>query len=66
MLLLQLHPIFIFPMVKRKIFQEQIFSQVNCLYPFVKNFVQEHQDLPFILLWNMCWKNGNKTLLPNR
>ena len=37
MLLLQLHPISIFPVVK-KIFQEQIFSQVNCLYPLVKNF----------------------------
>lgn len=35
MLLLQLHPISVFPIVK--VFQEQIFSQENCLYSFVKN-----------------------------
>lgn len=35
--LLQLHPISRFPIVKRKILQEQIFSQENCLYSFVEN-----------------------------
>lgn len=67
MLLLQLHPISIFPIVKKKIFQEQIFSQENCLYPFVKNFLYENTNIPlYFTVEYVLEKNCNKTLLPNR
>lgn len=66
MLLLQLHPISIFPIVKRKIFQEQIFSQENCLYPFVKNFYTRTPIFSLYFTVEYVLEICNKALLPNR
>lgn len=66
MLLLQLHPISIFPIVKEKYFKNKSSLRKIAFIHLLRFLIQEHQYPPFILLWKMCWKNYNKTLLPNR
>lgn len=66
MLLLQLHPISISPIVKEKYFKNKSSLRKIAFIHLLRILIQEHQYPPFILLWNMCWKNCNKTLLPNR
>lgn len=66
MLLLQLHPISIFPVVKEKYFKNKSSLRKIAFIHLLRIFIQKHQYPLFISLWNLCWKKFNKTLLPNR